>query len=171
MIRYNNILSSGLHFSHFTCKLGWHQPSVRHGNAWMRSHMHKSTRFHRDITIPERISVRLINLNVLYSSVMRVVILASPVMMAGAVSSLSRHLWRYVCTCRFQLRAHYVSNSLINYSCHVTLALHHEPLAHSEVVSGGHIKLLLFLDTWGLWEMNWFVMRTLLEINSCYKRR
>ncbi len=107
--------------------------------TWQRmnaSHVHKSARFHRDITIPERASVRLINLNVLYSSVMRVVILASPVMMAGAVSSLSRHLWRYVCTCRFQLRAHYVSNSLINCSCHVTLALHHEPLAHSVVVSG-----------------------------------
>lgn len=113
-----------------------HQPSARHGNAWIRSHMRKSTRFHRDIGIPERTSVRLINLNVLYLSVMRVVILAPPVMMAGAVSSLSRHLWRYVCTCRFQLRAHYVSNSLINCSCHVTLALHHEPLAHSVVVSG-----------------------------------
>lgn len=105
--------------------------------TWQRMNMFtQSTRFHRDITIPERTSVRHINLNVLYSSVMRVVILAPPVMMAGTVSSLSRHLWRYVCTCRFQLRAHYVSNSLINCSCHVTLALHHEPLAHSVVVSG-----------------------------------
>lgn len=109
--------------------------SARHAIAWMRSHMHKCSRFHRDLTISERASVRLINLNVLYSSVMRVVILAPPVMMAGTVSSLSRHLWRYVCTCRFQLRAHYMSNSLINCSCHVMLALHHEPLAHSVVVS------------------------------------
>lgn len=87
----------------------------------------------RHIAIPERASVRLINLNVLYSSVMRVLILAPAVMMAGALSSLSRHLWRYVCTCRFLLRAHYVSNSLINCSCHVMLTPHHEPLA---VLSG-----------------------------------
>lgn len=135
MIRDNSILSSGLHFLASHICMQTRMASARHGNAWIRSHVQKSTRFHKDITIPERASVRLINLNVLYSSVMRVVILAPPVMMADAVSSLSRHLWRYVCTCRFQLRAHYVSNSLINCSCHVTLALHHEPLAHSVVVS------------------------------------
>lgn len=58
-----------------------------------------------------------------------------------------------------------MSNSLINCSCHVMLVLHHEPLAHSVVVSGATSSSYC---SWTLRHQGTFLSRLLKDTQKCF---